>query len=124
MSRLPCQSFLAKPPTFGPWMSDRLRAVSWFGDEKNQILKVVAFTALEWLKGAKTGVDDDPPVKLFVQGINRWRNEDAWPLTRARDEQWFLHAGGSLQPSAPSSDDAKTSIFDEVLPLCPWCPLW
>lgn len=50
---------VAKPPTFGPWMSDRLRAVSWFGDEKNQILKVVAFTALEWLKGAKTKITGD-----------------------------------------------------------------
>lgn len=50
---------VAKPPTFGPWMSDRLRAVSWFGDEKNQILKVVAFTALEWIKGAKTKITGD-----------------------------------------------------------------
>jgi hypothetical protein len=50
---------IAKPPTFGPWMSDRLRAASWFGDEKNQILKVVAFTALEWLKGAKTRITGD-----------------------------------------------------------------
>jgi hypothetical protein len=50
---------VAKPPTFGPWMSDRLRAVSWFGDEKNQILKVVAFTALEWFKGAKTKITGD-----------------------------------------------------------------
>ncbi len=50
---------LAKPPTFGPWMSDRLRAVSWFGDEKNQILKVIAFTAIEWFKGAKTTVTGD-----------------------------------------------------------------
>lgn len=50
---------VAKPPTFGPWMSDRLRAVSWFGDEKNQILKVVAFTALEWVKGAKTKITGD-----------------------------------------------------------------
>jgi hypothetical protein len=50
---------VAKPPTFGPWMSDRLRAVSWFGDEKNQILKVVAFTAIEWWKGAKTKLTGD-----------------------------------------------------------------
>jgi len=50
---------VAKPPTFGPWMSDRLRAASWFGDEKNQILKVVAFTALEWLKGAKAKITGD-----------------------------------------------------------------
>ena len=50
---------VAKPPTFGPWMSDRLRAVSWFGDEKNQILKVVAFTAIEWFKGARTKLTGD-----------------------------------------------------------------
>lgn len=50
---------VAKPPTFGPWMSDRLRAASWFGDEKNQVLKVVAFTAIEWFKGAKTKITGD-----------------------------------------------------------------
>jgi hypothetical protein len=50
---------IAKPPTFGPWMSDRLRAASWFGDEKNQLLKVVAFTAIEWWKGAKTKLTGD-----------------------------------------------------------------
>jgi hypothetical protein len=50
---------VAKPPTFGPWMSDRLRAVSWFGDEKNQILKVIVFTALEWFKGVETKITGD-----------------------------------------------------------------
>ncbi len=50
---------VTKPLTFAPWMSDRLRAVSWFGDEKNQILKVVTFTALEWLKGARAKITGD-----------------------------------------------------------------
>lgn len=50
---------VAKPPTFAPWMSDRLRAVSWFGDEKNQILKAVVFTALEHAKGLKSRVTGD-----------------------------------------------------------------
>jgi len=50
---------IAKPPTFAPWMSDRLRAVSWFGDEKNQVLKAVAFTAIEHLKGLKTRITGD-----------------------------------------------------------------
>ena len=36
---------VSKPPTFAPWMSDRLRAVSWFGDDKNQALKAILFTA-------------------------------------------------------------------------------
>jgi hypothetical protein len=50
---------VAKPPTFAPWMSDRLRAVSWFGDEKNQIFKAVVFTAMEWVKGQKAKLTGD-----------------------------------------------------------------
>ncbi len=60
---------VAKPPTFAPWMSDRLRAVSWFGDEKNQILKVITFTALEWLKGAKTKLTGDTGEKDAQEDI-------------------------------------------------------
>jgi len=50
---------VAKPPTFAPWMSDRLRAVSWFGDEKNQVLKAITFMALEYVKGAKSKLTGD-----------------------------------------------------------------
>ena len=50
---------VAKPPTFAPWMSDRLRAVSWFGDEKNQYLKAAVFTVGEWLKGTKSKLTGD-----------------------------------------------------------------
>lgn len=49
--RVTPEATIAKPPTFAPWMSDRLRAVSWFGDEKNQALKAIVFTATEWVKG-------------------------------------------------------------------------
>ena len=50
---------IAKPPTFAPWMSDRLRAVSWFGDEKNQALKAIVFTAMEWVKGKRAEMTGD-----------------------------------------------------------------
>ncbi len=50
---------ISKPPTFGPWMSDRLRAATWFGDEKNQFLKVAVFTSLEWIKGKKAQLTGD-----------------------------------------------------------------
>jgi hypothetical protein len=50
---------LAKPPTFAPWMSDRLRGVSWFGDERNQALKAIVFTALDWLKGRRAAMTGD-----------------------------------------------------------------
>lgn len=48
-----------KPPGFGPWMSDRLRAASWFGDEKNQALKAIVFTTLEWVKGKRAALTGD-----------------------------------------------------------------
>lgn len=50
---------IAKPPTLAPWMSDRLRAVSWFGDEKNQALKAIVFTTLEWVKGKRAELTGD-----------------------------------------------------------------
>ncbi len=50
---------IAKPPTLAPWMSDRLRAVSWFGDDKNQALKAIVFTTLEWVKGKKAALTGD-----------------------------------------------------------------
>ena len=71
---------VAKPPTFAPWMSDRLRAVSWFGDEKNQILKVVTFTALEWLKGAKTKITGDTGEKDAQEDLAALNQGDASAL--------------------------------------------
>jgi putative CocE/NonD family hydrolase len=43
-----------------------------------------------------------PRVKLFVMGENVWRDEEEWPLARTRWARWYLHAGGSLSPSAPA----------------------
>lgn len=57
--RVTTEGMIAKPPTFAPWMSDRLRAVSWFGDEKNQVLKAVVFTTMEWVKGKKAALTGD-----------------------------------------------------------------
>jgi putative CocE/NonD family hydrolase len=63
------------------------------------------------LRGAKTGIDDEPPVKLFVMGRNRWRHEDGWPLARARAERWYAQADGSLAPRPPASADAPPRAF-------------
>jgi putative CocE/NonD family hydrolase len=31
-----------------------------------------------------------PPVRIFVMGINKWRDENEWPLERARETKYFL----------------------------------
>ena len=35
-----------------------------------------------WLKGKDTGILDEPPVKVWVMGENRWRAAADWPLPR------------------------------------------
>ena len=58
-------------------------------------------------------------VKLFVQGSNRWRDEDDWPLARARATDWFLQRGRGLSPSPPSAGDGDDSFVYDPLDPCP-----
>ena len=37
-----------------------------------------------YLKGVKNGIDTEKPVKIFVMGINEWRDEESWPLKRTK----------------------------------------
>ena len=85
-----------------------------------------------WLKGDQNGVDDDPPILLFVMGggdgkknadgrINHggyWRDEQEWPLARADTTNFYLHADGSMKTDPPGSADASMSyIFDPDNPV-------
>ena len=48
-----------------------------------------------WLKGKRNGVEDWPPIQLFVMGANRWRSESEWPLARTRYARYYFHSGGA-----------------------------
>jgi putative CocE/NonD family hydrolase len=71
-----------------------------------------------WLKGIDTGVMDEPPISLFVMGANVWRDEQAWPLARARITPLYLGAGGalSLEPP-PSNESADCFVYDPADPV-------
>lgn len=49
-----------------------------------------------WLKGEENGVESEPPVTIFVQGEEGWRQESEWPPARATDRTLWLDAGGGL----------------------------
>ena len=53
-----------------------------------------------YLLGRDNGVDRLPPVDIFVQGDNVWRQEHEWPLARARATKWYVSSGGRAQTSA------------------------
>jgi len=51
--------------------------------------------------GKDTGIDAEPPVRVFVMGTNRWRDEQEWPIARAEAQTWHLHGDGRLAPGLP-----------------------
>jgi hypothetical protein len=53
-----------------------------------------------WLKGKATGVEKDAPVKIFVMGANRWRDEAEWPPKRAKAFAFHLHSNGKANTPA------------------------
>ena len=48
-----------------------------------------------WLKGIDNGIVDEPPVRLFIMGVNQWRDEHEWPLARTYWQKWYLHSEGT-----------------------------
>ncbi len=67
-----------------------------------------------WLKGIQPDPADatnDSPVRLFVMGADRWRNETDWPLARAVATDYHLHADGLLSPAAPAADEAPDTFM-------------
>lgn len=68
----------------------------------------------------------DRPLRLFVMGRNRWRDEDEWPLARTRFEAWYLHSGGKantrhgdgrLGRDVPASEPADRYSYDPADPM-------
>lgn len=58
-----------------------------------------------WLKGIKTGILDEPPVKIWVMGANKWRYARDWPLPETQWTKLYLHSWERLraEPFAPAS---------------------
>ena len=58
----------------------------------------------------------EPPVRIFVMGENRWRDEQGWPLARAREEPWFLRGGGGLAAEPPGEEAPDEYLYDPRAP--------
>jgi predicted acyl esterase len=58
-----------------------------------------------WLKGIDTGIMDEPPILIFVQGINKWRYENEWPLRVTNWTKFYLRGGGQLSTNPPENGE-------------------
>lgn len=67
-----------------------------------------------WLKGEENGVEQDKPVKLFVMGLDQWREEEDWPLPDTRFCPYYLHSAGHAN-SATGDGALSTEVpADEI----------
>jgi putative CocE/NonD family hydrolase len=58
-----------------------------------------------WLKGIRNGVDESPPIRLFVMGENVWRDENEWPLARAKPTPFYLRGARRLTSEPPGANE-------------------
>jgi uncharacterized protein len=79
-----------------------------------------------WVKGLDNSIDQEPPVRIFVMGINQWRDEMDWPLPDTRYTPYYLHSGGQantlhgngeLSPEPPTSEPPDTFVYDPRNPV-------
>jgi predicted acyl esterase len=59
-----------------------------------------------WLKGIDTGMMEEPPVRLWVSGAEKWRDEYDYPLPSTRWTEYYLRSweGLSLEPELQSGE--------------------
>ena len=79
-----------------------------------------------WLKGIDNGFDKEPPVYIYVMGVDRWRNECEWPLKRTQFTKFFLHSDGQanslygngrLDEVAPAKEANDEFSYDPARPV-------
>ena len=79
-----------------------------------------------WLKGIDNGIMDEPPIRIFVMGDNRWRSEQEWPLARTEFTPFYLHSQGKanslngdgfLDREQPVAENPDDYIYDPANPV-------
>ncbi|HXW84534.1 MAG TPA: CocE/NonD family hydrolase [Candidatus Binataceae bacterium] len=98
-----------------------------FGYRSNPISSDVDGTQLRffdrWLKGKSAA---DAPVRIYVMGINQWREEKEWPIPGVEYRRYFLHSRGRANSSAgdgalalepPSSEPPDHFLYNPADPV-------
>lgn len=79
-----------------------------------------------WLKGIDNGVEQDRPVRIFVMGIDVWREEENWPLPDTQYRPYYLHSRGRANTASgdgvlsavlPGDEPEDTYVYDPRHPV-------
>lgn len=79
-----------------------------------------------WVKGRTDALDDTAPVRIFVMGLDEWRDEQDWPLSDTRYADYFLSGTGAagttaedgvLTTTGPGVDAVDSYVHDPTDPV-------
>src|SRR5215813_10458243 len=111
---------------YGPWThlfnsTSRMGDVDYGPDAIIDLDSIYLRFFDTWLKHKQVGWDQQPKVRVFVTGINQWRNLDDWPDSRSQEMTLFLSSRGpanglssvgELVPAAPKTQNPDRYSYD------------
>jgi hypothetical protein len=117
----------------GPW--DHLNNTGVYPDREFGMMANALFADLtgahqqffdRWLRGRADALAGSAPVRIFVMGIDQWRDEPDWPLPDTRHTDYFLDGSGrantadgdgELRREPPADDRADTYLYNPMRPV-------
>ncbi|MEO7133972.1 MAG: CocE/NonD family hydrolase [Vicinamibacterales bacterium] len=116
----------------GPWAHAATSPEGKIGDVTfgSQAVLDMNDTIVKWydfaIKGRQNEFATTAPIKIFVMGDNVWRGEQEFPLARARNTKYYLHASkgaqsaagdGGIATAAPQNEKPDTYEYDPASPV-------
>jgi putative CocE/NonD family hydrolase len=89
-------------PMVGPYLR-------YFKEDPETLTRLIAEQRLRffdrYLKGIRNGLDEEPPVLIYVMNGEGLRAEKEWPLKRQVSTRYYLHAGRVLNVGKPGEGE-------------------
>ena len=116
----------------GPWSHQNIGSAEPFGsvDFGGEAYMDIVQEQILWndrrLKGVDNGIDDEPPVRVFVMSANRWRTGHEWPLAGVQYAKFYLHSStgansmygdGRLTTTPPADEPPDRYSYDPDDPV-------
>lgn len=122
------QRLIIGPWTHGPFSgSFPEREFGWGGSAAAIDLPGIHLRWFDrWLKDVDNGIDKEPPVMIFVMGIDKWRTEADWPLPDTQYRPYYLHSGGAantlhgdgrLSTEPPNDEPSDVYLYNSLRPV-------
>jgi uncharacterized protein len=94
------KKFIMGPGDERPWYQTHDEVLKWFD---------------YWLKGIDNGVLDEPPIRFYTTGLEKWRTANELPLPGTQWKKFYLRTRGRILEEAPIYDEGPDCFVQQPL---------